>query len=83
MKATYMQRAQAAALRRPQTVLWRSILMNVESVQISVMRFRMALSESEAQELLRSAPYVWLLRLAPDLWSQEVSPGTHEWESTQ
>lgn len=83
MKTTYMQKAQAAALRRPQTVLWRSVLMNGGTVQIGAMRFRMALSESEALGLLRVAPHAWLLRLGPDLWSQEVLPGADQWESDQ
>lgn len=83
MTIACVQRARAAALRRPRTTLWRSLLMSGGTVQIGVLRFRMALTESEAQDLMKSAPHAWLLRLGSDLWAQEVLPGTEHWEDDQ
>lgn len=83
MTTACVLRARAAALRRPRTTLWRSILLSGRPVQIGVLRFRMALTESEAKDLMKVAPHAWLLRLGPDLWAQEVLPGADEWESDQ
>lgn len=83
MSTACIQKARAAALRRPRTTLWRSVLMAGGTVQIGVMRFRLMFTDEEAHELLRAHPHAWLLRLGRDLWSQEVRPGTDEWEEDQ
>jgi hypothetical protein len=83
MKTTCMQRAKAAALRRPQTVLWRSILDNGGTVKIGTMRFRLGLSDADVAEIFKSKPHHWCIRLGTDLWAQEVLPGSDEWEDHQ
>lgn len=66
--------AQIAALRRPRTKLWRSVLTNGGVVRIGAMCFRHAMTDEEARDMLTTLPHHWWIRLAPDLWSQEVCP---------
>lgn len=78
-----MQQATILALRRPQTVLWRSVLAAGGTVRIGALQFRMALSDQEARDILATTPHAWVLRLADDLWSQEVLPGSEHWEDQE
>jgi hypothetical protein len=83
MKTTCMQRAKAAALRRPQSLLWRATLDSGGVVQIGAMRFHMALSDADVASTFKGKPHHWFIRLAPDLWAQEVLPGSDLWEGDQ
>lgn len=78
-----VQHASLLSLRRPQTVLWRSVLAAGGTVRIGALQFRMALSDQEARDILAATPHAWVLRLADDLWSQEVLPGSEHWEEDQ